>query len=143
MDQALKQWLTRRKRAEGGNTKIWISRERKKLFRWNKKSFIGFEGLIWWKIKSFKKIADTSFKETKKTGFTFAIELRTKFIWSHGLCALTSDKIDLIHYPESLSFFLFREQSFRGVMQKMFLINFAKFTGKHMCRIFLWILWNC
>ena len=45
-DQALKQWLTGRKRGEGKNTEIWISRERKELFRWNKKtSFIVFEGL--------------------------------------------------------------------------------------------------
>ena len=46
MDQALKQWVTGRKRGEDGNTKIGISRERKELFRWNKKtSFIVFEGL--------------------------------------------------------------------------------------------------
>ena len=45
-DQALKQWLTGRKRGEGKNTEIWISRERKELFRWNKEtSFIVFEGL--------------------------------------------------------------------------------------------------
>ena len=37
LDQALKQWLTGRKRGEDGNTKIWISRERKEFFRWNKK----------------------------------------------------------------------------------------------------------
>ena len=31
---------------EDKNTKIWISRERKELFRWNKKTFfIVFEGL--------------------------------------------------------------------------------------------------
>ena len=36
----------RRKREEDRNTKIWISRERKELFRWNKKHFfIVFEGL--------------------------------------------------------------------------------------------------
>ena len=38
-EQPLKQWLTGRKRGEDGNTKIWISRERKKLFRWSKKHF--------------------------------------------------------------------------------------------------------
>ena len=37
MDQALKEWLTGRKRGEDGNTKIWISLEQKELFRWNKK----------------------------------------------------------------------------------------------------------
>ena len=44
-DQALKQWLTGRKRGEDGNTKNWISWERKELFRGNKKHFIVFEGL--------------------------------------------------------------------------------------------------
>ena len=33
----LKQWLTGRKKGEDGNTKIWISQERKEFFRWNKK----------------------------------------------------------------------------------------------------------
>ena len=37
LDQALKQWPTERKRGEDGNTKSWISRERKELLRWNKK----------------------------------------------------------------------------------------------------------
>ena len=37
--QPLKQWLKGRKSGEGENTKIWISREWKKLFRWNKKHF--------------------------------------------------------------------------------------------------------
>ena len=33
-------------RGRGENTKIWISREQKELFRWNKKKiFIVFEGL--------------------------------------------------------------------------------------------------
>ena len=37
--QPLKQWLTGRKRGEEGNTKIWISRNRKELFRLNKNHF--------------------------------------------------------------------------------------------------------
>ena len=37
--QTLTQGLTGRKRGEDGNTKIWISRERQGLFRWNKKHF--------------------------------------------------------------------------------------------------------
>ena len=37
--QPLKQWLTGTKRGEDENTKTWISRERKELFRWNKKHF--------------------------------------------------------------------------------------------------------
>ena len=45
LDQPPKQWLTGGKRRKGGNTKIWISRERKELFRWNKKHFSVFEGL--------------------------------------------------------------------------------------------------
>ena len=39
LDQPLKQWLTRRKRGEDRNTKIWIPREGKELFRWNEKHF--------------------------------------------------------------------------------------------------------
>ena len=34
----------REKKGEDENTKIWISRERKELFRWNKKHFSVFEG---------------------------------------------------------------------------------------------------
>ena len=38
--------VDREKRGEDGNAKIWISREQKELFRWNKKtSFLVFEGL--------------------------------------------------------------------------------------------------
>ena len=37
--QSLKQMADRDKKREDGNTKIWISRERKELFRWNKKHF--------------------------------------------------------------------------------------------------------
>ena len=32
----------REKKVEDGNTKIWISREQKKLFRWNKKHLSQF-----------------------------------------------------------------------------------------------------
>ena len=35
----LKQWPTGKERGEDGNAKIWISREQKELFRWNKKVF--------------------------------------------------------------------------------------------------------
>ena len=38
-DQPLKQQLTGRKRGEDRNTKMWLSQERKELFRWNKKHF--------------------------------------------------------------------------------------------------------
>ena len=38
-DHSLKQWPTGKKSGEDGNTKIWISRKRKELFRWNKKHF--------------------------------------------------------------------------------------------------------
>ena len=61
--QPLKQWQTGKKREKDGNMKIWISRERKELFRWNKNIFTVFEGLsLDKKIKNWKKIADTSFK---------------------------------------------------------------------------------
>ena len=39
----LKQWLTGKKRGEGQNTRIWISKKPKELFRWNEN--INFEGL--------------------------------------------------------------------------------------------------
>ena len=42
LDQPLKEWLTGRKRGKDKNTKTWISRERKDLFRWNKKHFSNF-----------------------------------------------------------------------------------------------------
>ena len=41
-DHPLKQWPTGRKRGKDRNTKIWISSERKELFRWNKKHFSYF-----------------------------------------------------------------------------------------------------
>ena len=37
MDQALKRWMAGTKGGEDGNTKFSISRERKELFRQNKK----------------------------------------------------------------------------------------------------------
>ena len=47
---------------KGKNTKIWISREQKELYRWNKKHFSVFEGLSFGeKLKIWWKIADTSF----------------------------------------------------------------------------------
>ena len=55
LDQALKQWLTERRRGQDGNTKIWISWEWKELFRWNKKIFHSFwKALIWWKKNVLK-----------------------------------------------------------------------------------------
>ena len=63
-DHSLKQWLTGRKRRKDRNTKNWISRERKELFRrWNKKHFSQFlKTIIWWKNTNLIKTADTSFK---------------------------------------------------------------------------------
>ena len=51
----------------GKNTKKWISQDRKKLFRWNKKHFFTvFEGLSFVeKLKIWWKIADTRFKALK------------------------------------------------------------------------------
>ena len=37
--QTPKQWLTGRKRGEEESTKVWISQQRKKLLRWDKKHF--------------------------------------------------------------------------------------------------------
>ena len=57
MDQPQKQLLTGEKRGEDENAKIWISRERKELFRWNEKTFfIVFKGLSFGgKLKFDKK----------------------------------------------------------------------------------------
>ena len=62
-DHPLKQRLTGRKEGKDRNTKIWISQERKELFRWNKKHFskILKSYLLVKKIKELMKIADTSF----------------------------------------------------------------------------------
>ena len=61
----LRQLMTssRRKRGEDGNTKNWISREGKELFRWNKKHFS-------WLFRDYHlakkwKIAGTSFKDSQ------------------------------------------------------------------------------
>ena len=43
-DHPVKLWLTGRKRRKDRKTKIWISRERKELLKWNKKHFSVFEG---------------------------------------------------------------------------------------------------
>ena len=46
----------------GKITKIWISQERKELFRWDKNIFHSFwRAIIWWKNKKLIKIADISF----------------------------------------------------------------------------------
>ena len=62
LDQPLKQWLTGWKKGEDWNTNIWISREQKELFRWNKNIFYSFwRTIIWLKLKKWWKIADISF----------------------------------------------------------------------------------
>ena len=43
------------KRGEDENTKIWISQERKELFRWNKKHFSVFEELLFGEKYKFDK----------------------------------------------------------------------------------------
>ena len=56
LDQPLKQWLTGRKRGEDWNTEIWISREEKELFRWNKDIFhSSWSAIILLKIKKLMK----------------------------------------------------------------------------------------
>ena len=70
-------WIWKVLKQKGKITKIWISRDWKKLFRWNKKHFSVFEGLsfgekiqIWWKI------ANTSFKRKK----LYYIQKRKKLV---------------------------------------------------------------
>ena len=58
---SLKQWPIGRKRVEDRNTKIWISPERKKFFRGNRKQFLKF-WIGYHLLKKKKKLADTSFK---------------------------------------------------------------------------------
>ena len=56
-------------KGRGKNRKIWISREWKEIFRWNKEHFSVFEGLSFGeKIKIWSKIADTSFNNESKRG---------------------------------------------------------------------------
>ena len=52
-DHLLRQWPTGGKRANKLNTKLWISWEEKKLFRWNKKhfSYNFLRNIIYWKKK--------------------------------------------------------------------------------------------
>ena len=58
----------RGKKGGDENTKIWISIERKELFGWNKKNFQWFwRAIIWWKIKVWKQLADTSFNVANST----------------------------------------------------------------------------
>ena len=60
MDQPIKQWLTGEKREEDKNTNIWISREQKELFRWNKKNLSKFlKGYHSVKNKKINKIQRT------------------------------------------------------------------------------------
>ena len=49
LESTSKAMADREKRGEDKYTKIWISRERRELFRWNKKHFEGLS--FWWKIK--------------------------------------------------------------------------------------------
>ena len=82
MDQALKQWLTGRKRGEDGNTKIWLSRVRKELFRWNKKHFSYFlKGYHLVKNKKWWKIADTSFNFKHISHLFLVFQLLTLNSW--------------------------------------------------------------
>ena len=62
MYQPLKQWLTREKRSKEENTKIWISRERKELFRWNKKHLSKF-------LKGYHLVKNTNLIENSGTSF--------------------------------------------------------------------------
>ena len=89
-DQPLRQWLTGEKRTGDENTKIWISQERKELFRWNKKISHSFwRAIIWWKIKTWQKIADTSFNNT-----FCLISWEAKKILILRLCPLT----EIVHF---------------------------------------------
>ena len=56
-------WVWKLWKGRENFTKVWISRERKELLRWNKKHFSVFERLSFGeKIKIWWKIADTSLK---------------------------------------------------------------------------------
>ena len=66
-------------------TKIWISRERKELFRWNKKKKSYFlKGYHLAKKKTDKKIAVTSFKEVNFSSVFLEISRMGKFIYIHA-----------------------------------------------------------
>ena len=55
LESASKVMADREKRGEDENTKIWISQERKELFRWNKKHFSVFEELLFGEKYKFDK----------------------------------------------------------------------------------------
>ena len=65
-----KQWWTGRKREEDGITKIWITRERKELFIWNRKHFSkflkGYRLVKKWKIANSRLHHYYSFIQTKQ-----------------------------------------------------------------------------
>ena len=47
-------------------------------------------------------IQETHIKESKYPSFTFSKELRTKFVWSHGLIDLQSKSMDSFLYDWDL-----------------------------------------
>ena len=52
LQSSSKAMADREQKGKEGNTKIWISRERKEFFRWNKKHSSSF-------VRGYSKIADT------------------------------------------------------------------------------------
>ena len=108
LDQPLKQWLTGEKRREDENTKIWISRERKELFRWNKKHFSQFfkgyhlvknKNLIENSGHSFNKFAMCQFAVCRKNIYRFNFSIVKKItlnFWSSSpilkilICGISS-----------------------------------------------------
>ena len=63
--EILLKWTTNRERGEGSNTKIWISRGQRELFRWKKKHFPQFFKCFL-SVKNWK-IADINFKTSIDT----------------------------------------------------------------------------
>ena len=70
-DQPLQQWRAERKRGEDENTKIWVSRQRKNLFRWNKNHFLLF-------LKGYHLVRNTNL--IKNSGHKLHKELLKLFL---------------------------------------------------------------
>ena len=68
------------------NTKIWISGERKELFRWNKHFSYLRRAIIWWKIKIWWKITGTSSNKYWKA----CINMGSLIFWNGTLFDLYS-----------------------------------------------------
>ena len=97
----LSQWITGKDWGEVGNRKIWISREQKELFRWNKKHFsLWFKGTLsglkqFLVTQSPLKIMKNAFYFTSKALFVLKIFKFLSWLFCH--VAKRLDKKDTVN----------------------------------------------